>query len=171
MSRDYPDWINPFKAAQARRKFAGTVRLAELRRAVDLIDDPADAEIAFELTFDLDDQREVRVDVQIKGEVPLICQRTLRPFCHPIDSASVVAIVESEAAVERLPEDYEPLVVDDGRLKTAELVAEELLLALPLVPRSPDSAPVGEEDISAGSEQGDRHQPFAVLADLARKRD
>ena len=170
MSRDYPDWINPFKAAQARRDFAGTMRLADLHQVRDLIDEPQDAEIAFHLDFDLDDQREVRVRVQINGEVPMVCQRSLKQFDQTIDSASVVAIVDSEAAVDRLPDDYEPLVVSDGRLKTADLVAEELLLALPLVPRSPDSEPVGE-DVAPGIEKEERHQPFAGLADLARKRN
>lgn len=170
MSRDYPDWINPFKAAQARRNFAGTMRLADLDRVRDLIDDPAESEIGFSLSFELDDQREVKVQVKISGEVPMVCQRTLKKFDQVIDSSSVVAIVDSEAAVERLPDDYEPLVVSDGSIKIADLVAEELLLALPLVPRSPESEPVGE-DVAPGIEKEERHQPFAVLADLARKRD
>ncbi|MEE4295426.1 MAG: YceD family protein [Wenzhouxiangella sp.] len=170
MSRDYPDWINPFKAAQARRTFAGTMRLADFHRLVDLIDDPGETEIKFSLAFDLDDQREATVGVEVNGHVPMICQRTLKRFDYVVDSSSVVAIVDCEAAVDQLPEDYEPLVVNDGRLKIADLVAEELLLALPLVPRSPESAPIGE-DVAPGADIEERHQPFAVLADLARKRD
>ncbi len=170
MSRDYPDWINPFKAAQARRDFAGTIRLADLHRLVDLIDDPAEREIAFRLVFELDDQDEVTVRVEVTGAVPMICQRSLAKFDEAIESSSMVAIVDSQAAVERLPEDYEPLVVEDGKVKTADLVAEELLLALPLVPRSPQSEPIGD-DVVPGTETEERHQPFAVLADLTRNRD
>ncbi|MFW5815361.1 MAG: YceD family protein [Wenzhouxiangella sp.] len=170
MSRDYPDWLNPFKAAQARREFAGTMRLSELRPVLDLINDPGDAEIEFELGFDLDDQREVRVNVRVCGEVPMICQRSLRPFHYAVDSESIVAIVDSEAAAARLPEDYEPLVIAEPKLRIADLVAEELLLALPLVPRAPDSEPVGARE-ATDAQDADTHRPFAVLADLARKRD
>ncbi len=170
MSRDYPDWINPFKAAQARREFAGTVRLGSLKQLSGLIDKPGDAEISFQVSFGLDDQREVRVEVHVAGKVPMTCQRSLRRFYQEVDSSSVVAIVDSDAATERLPDDYEPLVVNDARLGMVDLVAEELLLALPLVPRAPDSEPVGEADVVA-QKDGDTHQPFAVLADLARKRD
>lgn len=170
MSRDYPDWLNPFKAAQARREFAGTIRLTELRPVLGLINDPGEAEIGFELGFDLDDQREVRVRVRVCGEVPMTCQRTLRPFQHEVDSESTVAIVDSEAAAERLPEDYEPLVIAEPKLRIADLVAEELLLALPLVPRAPDSEPVGSQE-ATDARDVDTHRPFAVLADLARKRD
>jgi uncharacterized protein len=170
MSRDYPDWINPFKAAQARREFAGTVKLGQLRRLRDLIEEPGDSEVSFEVAFDLDDQREATVAVHVFGKVPMTCQRSLRSFDQEIDSSSVVAIIDSDAAVDRLPDDYEPLVVSDARLRMVDLVAEELLLALPLVPRAPDSEPVGEE-IAEPQSTGDTHQPFAVLADLARKRN
>ncbi|MFP4207660.1 MAG: YceD family protein [Wenzhouxiangella sp.] len=170
MSRDYPDWLNPFKAAQARREFAGTIRLADLGRVVDLIDQPGDAEIGFELGFELNDQREVLVRVRVSGQVPMVCQRSLRPFAQPIDSASLVAVVDSEEAAGRLPEDCEPLVVSEPRLRIADLVAEEVLLALPLVPRAPDSEPVGSPG-QAETGSGNRQRPFAALADLARKRD
>lgn len=170
MSRDYPDWLNPFKAAQARREFAGTMRLSELRPVRSLIDDPGESEIAFELAFDLDDQGETRVRVHVSGEVPMVCQRTLRPFRQRIDSRSLVAIVDSEAAAERLPEDYEPLVVDEQRLRLADLVAEEVLLALPLVPRAPDSEPVGTQE-ATGPGDRDSQRPFAVLADMTGKRN
>ncbi len=170
MSRDYPDWLNPFKAAQARREFSGTIRLAELGPVQGLIDDPGESEIAFELAFGLDDQRQVRVRVHVSGDVPMVCQRSLRPFRQPIDSESVVAVVESEAAADGLPEDYEPLVIAEPRLGIADLVAEEVLLALPLVPRAPDSAPIGTQPATR-PEDADSHRPFAVLADLSRKRD
>jgi len=170
MSRDYPDWINPFKAAQARREFAGTIRLSDLRPVVDLIDEPGNAELSFSLAFCVDDQREVCIRVRVSGDVPMICQRTLQPFQQRIDSESVVAVVDSAEAADRLPEDYEPLVLSEPRLRIADIVTEELLLALPLVPKAPDSEPVGSgEEAAAGN--SDTHQPFAGLAALARKRD
>lgn len=167
MSRDYPDWLDPFKAAQARREFSGSIRLSDLRPVRGLIDDPGGAEIDFELSFDLDDQREVRVRVHVSGEVPMVCQRSLRPFGQWIDSESVVAIVASETEVDRLPEDYEPLLISEPRLSVADLVAEEVLLALPLVPKAPDSEPVGTQ----AAKEAESHRPFAVLAALSRKRD
>ena len=169
MSRDYPDWLNPYKAAQARREFAGTMRLSDLRQVLDLIDDPGESEIAFGLEFDLDEQRQVRASVRVSGDVPMICQRTLRPYRQPISSASVVGIVDSETSAAALPDDYEPLILTEPRLRVVDLVAEEVLLALPLVPKAPDSEPIGN-GIATGFEEDDSHQPFAVLADLANRR-
>ena len=168
MSRDYPDWLHPFKAAQARREFAGTIPLKQLAVSSDLAEPSDDDVIGFELVFGLDDQRQACVRVRVHGEVPLVCQRTLRAFWYPVDSESLVGIVESEAAAEALPEDYEPLIVTEPRVRVAGLVSEELLLALPLVPRAPDSEPAGEAGEPASP---DTHRPFAVLAELTGKPD
>lgn len=168
MSRDYPDWINPHKAAQARREFSGSVLLTRLDRVLDLID-PADGdEIGFEIGFHLDDQRQACARVRVYGLVPMVCQRTLERYQQPIDSASVVGMVDSLRAAEALPEDYDPLVLEESRIRLEDLIAEELLLGLPLVPRAPDSAPVGDRERSAPSET---HRPFADLARLAGKVD
>ncbi len=167
MSRDFPDWVQVEKAAAARREFAGTVSLGRLERLVGMIADPGEAEIAFELRFAHDDQRQVRVEVHVTGQVPLVCQRTLSVFQHDLDSRSVVGIVGNEQDAGALPEDYEPLMVSDGRVELIRLIEEELLLGLPLVPVDPDSSRMGDDDSSGA----DTHRPFAELANLKKARD
>jgi uncharacterized protein len=166
MSRDFPDWVQADKAAAARRDFAGTVALKRFERLAGMIADPGEAEIAFELRFAHDDQRQVRVDVHITGSVPLVCQRTLKPFSQELDSRSVVGVVASDREADALPDDYEPLLVADGRVELVALVEEELLLALPLVPIDPASSRVGSEEPKA-----DTYRPFEGLAELKKNRD
>ncbi len=167
MSRDFPDWIQPEKAAAARREFAGTVPLKRLERLTGMIADPGEAEIAFELRFAHDDQRQVRVEVRVKGRVPLTCQRSLKVFHHELDSQSVVGIVGSERDAEALPDDYEPLMATEGRIELITLIEEEMLLGLPLVPVDPESNRLGD-DKDTGA---DTYRPFAELADLKKERD
>ncbi len=167
MSRDYPDWIHPRKAAQARREFAGTMPLARMERLQDVLDDPGDAEIAFHVVFGLDEHGQVRAEVHVSGTVPLLCQRSLRAYGHEIDSRSVLGLVTDEQAADALPEDYEPLLVEDARISLEDLVCEEILLGLPLVPRAPDSKPVGDGRPAVA----ETYKPFAGLAELATKAD
>jgi len=168
MSRDFPDWIDAERAGQAGRRFAGEARIEWMPRVLDLLDAPtADEVIGFEVAASLDDEAIVRLEVHVHGSVPMTCQRTLRRYRQPIDSRSAVAIVASENEVAGLPDDLEPKVVSEGRLKLVELVEDELLLALPLVPRDPDSAPVveaGDRFDSVEADEGDN--PFAELARL-----
>lgn len=184
MSRDFPDWIDVERAAQAGRRFAGGARIEWMPRVADLLDAPApDDEIGFEISAALDKSSGagdiVRLDVWVHGSVPMTCQRTLQRYQQPIDSHSSVAVVASEDQLSALPEDLEPKLVPEGRLKLVELVEDELLLALPLVPRDPDSAPVenaGDRFESAEPDENDdggnkRDNPFAELARLRTKKD
>lgn len=166
MSRDFPDWVQTDKAAAARREFTGTVPLDRLERVAGMIADPGDAEVAFELLFSQDEQRQVRVEVAVSGTVPLRCQRTLKVFDHVVDSHSVVGIVADDRTAEALPDDYEPMLCPEGRVELIRVVEEELLLALPLVPIDPDS-----DRIEPEASKADTHQPFAELASLKSDRD
>jgi len=166
MSRDFPDWIDPHKAAAAGREFSGTVPLARLTRLDGMIADPGDTEIAFRIVFGQDEQRQVRVEVSVSGEVPLCCQRTLKTFWHGIDSRSTVGIVADDRAAESLPENYEPLLCPDNKVELIRLIGEEVLLGLPLVPIDPHSNRISEEPA-----QADTHRPFAGLARMREHRD
>lgn len=177
MSRDFPDWIDVGRAAQAGRRYAGEARLSWMPRVLDLLDSPeAEQTVSFEVSASLDDQQVPRLAVHVHGSVPMTCQRTLGRYMQPIDSESEIAPVASESEAERLPEELEPKLVPDGRLRMVELVEDELLLALPLVPRDPASEPVGEVDEGpvAGDEPDDdatgTDGPFASLAKLKGKK-
>jgi uncharacterized protein len=169
MSRDFPDWVHPDKAAAARREFAGTVPLDRMPRLDGLVVDQTAGEISFRLAFSHDEQRQVRVEVHVAGMVPMQCQRTLKTFMQEVNSESVVGVVVDEQAASGLPDDYEPKLCADNRLKLLELIEEEVLLGLPLVPVDPGSERMSDENDSVGQET---HRPFEVLATLKRnKRD
>lgn len=177
MSRDFPDWIDAERAAQAGRRFSGDARIEWMPRVVDLLDAPAPGDvIAFEVSASLDESpgnaHIVRLGVHVHGAVPMTCQRTLKRFMQPIDGRSDVAIVASEREAAGLPDNLEPKLVPEGRLKLVELIEDELLLALPLVPRDPASAPV--QNAGAGTERSapdESENPFAELARLRRGED
>lgn len=180
MSRDFPDWIDVERAAQAGRRFAGEARIEWMPRVLDLLDEPGpDDEIGFEISAGLEKLSGagdiVRLAVRVHGSVPMTCQRSLKRYRQPIDSHSSVAVVASEDQLSALPEDLEPKLVPEGRLKLVELVEDELLLALPLVPRDPDSSPVENAGDSFEPAEPDknngRDNPFAELARLRTRKD
>lgn len=167
MSRDYPDWIHPAKAAQARREFSGSMALSRMERLSGVLAEPGNGEIRFRVVFGLNEFGQVRAEVSVSGSVPLLCQRTLKPFQLVLESCSTVGLVSDQEAAEALPDDYEPLLIEDGRVRLQDLVAEEVLLGIPLVPRAPESTPVGESATLAA----ETYKPFAGLASLAARAD
>ncbi len=76
--------------------------------------------------------------VALRGQVELVCQRCMGSMPLPIESSSPVLLVESEADAEAAPVEWETYLAAEGRLSLAALAAEELLLALPVVPLHAD---------------------------------
>lgn len=163
MSRDFPDWVDPGKAAAARREFHGTVPLVRLERLQGLLaDDRGEAE--FRIAFSEESDRQIRVDILVHAEVSLICQRSLQPYRESLDARSIIGIVGDDTAASALPANYEPVVCTDNRIWLIRLVEEELLLALPLIPRDPQAGPV-----SAIEPENGENRPFADLANFKIK--
>lgn len=110
--------------------------------------------------------------LQAHAEVSLSCQRCLQPVAQTLALDSWVRFVRDEELAASLDADSEEDVLSlQGRLDLQELVEDELLLALPLVPRHercPQPLPMSsvEPDVEVEPE---KPNPFAVLAALKGK--
>lgn len=80
------------------------------------------------------EQGHAMAQVALRAELAATCQRCLGPMQLRVDTHSPVLIVESEQEAEGAPGGWETFLAPEGRLVFAALVAEELLLALPIVP-------------------------------------
>lgn len=130
-------------------------------------------DVRFQADFAHDAQGIVTIRLRVEVDLPLLCQRSLLPYAEPVRRDTLLAVVESLAEQELLPEDYEPVLVEDGRLALLDLVEDELLLAVPQVPRNPA---IGAIEVSTEADEGgkrpggegqsDSKGPFEGLADL-----
>jgi DUF177 domain-containing protein len=105
-------------------------------------------------------------DVELNARLEAVCQRCMGPMPLLVQARSPVLLVESEREAEGAPAGWETFLAPEGRLDPAALVAEELLLAVPIVPlHGPDSACAA----TAGSEGAVEVQP-ASAAEAAATR-
>ena len=89
----------------------------------------------------------------------------------PVQMVQRLGLIRDEADEAGLPEGYEPLLVpDDGMLRPAELVEDELILAVPVVPVMPGTEAV-EQDWPATEKKYRQANPFAALAALKKQDD
>ena len=116
---------------------------------------------------------EVWVDLQAAATVSLECQRCLQPVATPVRLERSFRFMpdEQQAAELDSESDHEVLVLSRN-FDLRELVEDELILALPLVPRH-EVCPVRLTDPSGlarpeGEETPARPNPFAALAVLKR---
>ena len=112
--------------------------------------------------------------VKAQLTLPLVCQRCLGPVAVPLDVNRSFRFVADEATAEREDESAEEdVLVLSPQFDALELIDDELLMALPLVPRHEPECP-GPVQLTAqdpafddGGAQGHPH-PFAVLARLKK---
>lgn len=156
----------------AGAELAGSVPLTAMPRLVESLLSDAGA-IEFELRFGLDEARRPTVTGHAGGAVELCCQRCLSGYVENLSAEIRLVLVQTEAESEYLPPDVEPLLDSGGPIRVAELIEDELILALPIIPMH------RAEDCCAGQASGrgespapvrrERENPFAVLAQLKLK--
>ena len=164
-----PEVLDAWRMVAAGRRFEGVLPLAGMLRLKDsLVDTDGMARVAVE--FGRDALRVPYVEVGIEAELPLQCQRSLQRFLLPVRMVQRLGLVASEADEAALPPDYEALVVpEDGGLRPAELVEDELILAVPVVPVAPGTEAM-ERDWPASADEAAAASPFAALAALKPKK-
>lgn len=110
------------------------------------------------------------VEGRVSGILPMACQRCLEtvPVRLEQDFRLAVTVSGNEEAV---PSDFEPWPLIAGPVSLGQLIEDELLLALPLVPmheRQDECGELAAELAARGREGKDApvENPFAVLAKL-----
>ncbi len=175
MSAELPEVLDAWRMVAARRGFHGSLPLSSMARLRDSLCDD-EGEVRYEIDFDRDALQVPYVELRIQAALPLVCQRSLQRFLQPVQVVQRLALVpadtDMEAAEAGLPEGYEALPVPaDGALRPAELVEDELILAVPVVAISPGGEALEREwPATAEEEEMDEASPFAALAAL-KKRD
>ena len=166
MSKHVPDFINLLRAAEGGYDIAGPVNFNRMARLSEMVEN-RDGAAEVELHFAVDGQGIRIVTGRIRSELALTCQRCLEPMIVAVDIDVELGIVGSDEEAERLPGDYEPLVTADDRLAVPVLVEDEILLALPAIPRHDGGCAAGSPAESPPA--GRKDNPFAVLSRLKTK--
>ena len=121
-------------------------------------------------------EREVGVPVaelKMSGIARLTCQRCLDAMDVVVDRTVRVGLIKAEADVGRVPEDLEPMLAPEGRISVGQLVEEELLLALPIVPLHDDSAACGVASSPPSADEQEpltTQKPFERLNELLKRK-
>ncbi len=133
MQTGLPNHFDPWRLAVAGGHWQGVLTLERMPRLTSLLA-AADGCVTVTLEAGIDAQNIAFLTGQLETTVALTCQRCLGPLALRMHAPFRLGLVRSEAQAAQLPEDYDPLLAPEGGLAMAEWVADELLLALPLVP-------------------------------------
>ncbi len=181
MSAALPEKVDATRAVSVGRRFEGSVALRQLPRLGDALAG-TEGVIDYRIEFGRDALGIAYLDLKLTGELPLVCQRTLEIFGWPLRLSQRLGLVRRESDEASLPEGYEALLLVDGQVEPLEVVQDEALLALPLIPARPgteersewiDDAPVDAGSVEALEGEAGKavsehvvSHPFAALAGL-----
>jgi uncharacterized protein len=108
-------------------------------------------------------------ELDVVAGVTLVCQRCLQPMPQKLHSDSQLAFVLQES--DRVPAGHEAITGDPKRVDLAELVEDELLLALPAIARHAPGEHCrlpGDAALAGEPPAAEMRRPFAGLKDLLK---
>lgn len=171
--------------AKQNSHIQGVLPLTRMRRLVqdlpaqhsvqnltDIAGDGAGA-VWYEFSGSSQQGRRPRVWLKVQAMVMLVCQRCVGPMQFLVDESVEFELFGSEASANDAlgnddvdPDAPEPLVVD-GPVDLAELIEDQLILAIPYVPKHP-TCEAAKTSAGEPVEQANRESPFKVLEGLKR---
>lgn len=159
--------VDTLEFAREGRSVSGSVPVSSLPRLLEVVG-ASDALLECELRGRREDGRNW-LSLDIRGEFDLICQRCLGPIPFVLETdAELQVVAPGEPWPDEALEDGAiSLGVDaiaaDAAQAVTDLIEEEVLLALPVVPKHEEGCepPVRSDDKRTAS-------PFAVLATLKK---
>lgn len=107
--------------------------------------------------------------LDVAGSVQLECQRCLSPMRQAVQSHADVALVAAETAADKAPPGFEPVRAPEGRVRVRDLVEEELLLALPIVPLHDTSRECAPAESVPAIPADEMQKPFERLGELLKR--
>lgn len=172
MRKPIPDLIAPAQAAAQNKHYQFTVPQQQFPRLMGMLHGQEGTEpVEVDLRFFVEPESGLPAfKLRFKSQYPLQCQRTLEDFLHPVEETLQGVFVDTQGAEKLVPEDYDVWPVETSSIKPWQLIEDELLLAVPIVPKKPGSALVWRDEEAAAPQADEVEEkpdnPFSVLQAL-----
>jgi len=117
-------------------------------------------------------------DLEVSAQPEVVCQRCMQPMRWPVKVQSRVALVSDYDAADRVPEGLEVFLVEADSVSVRDLVDEEIMLAMPHVPRHEEDSECarrkvqmpGQPEEPEGAHDSQVQKPFAQLGELLKRK-
>lgn len=155
--------IDSLEFAANGRQISGEVKVAELSRLQDMLDN-LEGVLRYIIRGGVNKQGSHFLNVSVTGTVGLRCQRCLEGLDYSVQLENCLllceqATLDAQDAVDDQPDS----ILAETQLNVVDLLEEEILLSLPIAPKHAACQAKRSENMHA-----EQAHPFAVLAKLKR---
>jgi uncharacterized protein len=171
--------LNLSAFARAQGSLSGSENLSRFERLLDAVHGLTQVPVRFtargEVRSDGGQGDQVWLALSVDATVPQVCQRCLSPVEVPLQVERAFRFVASEEQAELEDEESEEDVLVLSRdFNLLELIEDELLMALPVVPKhetcpAPVKLQAQDADFDAAAPAAQKPNPFAILEQLKNK--
>ena len=166
MSATLPPQLDVWRMVTNQRRFEGTVALAQMSRLSSILAD-TDGECRYVLEFYRDPLKIDVLHMQLSAFLPLVCQRSLERFLHKVEIDQRFGLISDESQEASMLEGMEAVLIEgNGEVSPFQLIEDELLLAVPLVPINPNAAELDPKWAHEEVIEEPTPNPFAALVAL-----
>jgi len=117
-------------------------------------------------------------DLEVSAQPEVVCQRCMQPMRWPVKVRSRVALVSDYDAADRVPQGLEVFLVEADSVSVRDLVDEEIMLAMPHVPRHEENSECarrkvrlpGQPEEPEDAPDSQVQKPFAQLGELLKRK-
>ncbi len=162
--------IDPFRFAENGLSLSGFLLIKDMPRLSSSLFSE-EGKVNVDMIFGIDEQGIRYVKGHLATHLILQCQRCLESFKYEIIGDFLSGIVHTEKEAEMLPERYDPLVVTDGSLILGDMIEDELIVSLPIVPMHDAKQCKARLPFESNSKAEERENPFKVIESLRSKRN
>ena len=168
-----PNKIDPFRFADNGTHLEGKLLVKEMNRLCTSLNNHA-GEVKLSMMFGVDEQGIRFVRGAYSVHLILQCQRCMEPFEYDISGNFLSGIVHTEEEASELPKGYDSLVAKEGMLVIQDVIEDELIVTLPIVPMHNIKDCKMKLPFAIDSEytvESTQENPFKVIELLRHKRN
>lgn len=168
-----PQRVDAFRFAENEIRLEGVIPIVDMERLASSLSSDA-GQVHVRVQFGKDEQGAPFLRGEYSAHLLLRCQRCMEAFDHEVNGQLLVGIVTSEEEMDRLPKGYDGVIVEDGQLQLRDVIEDDLIVGLPIVPMHsmPDCNVSLPLEIGSGSKpEPEKENPFKVIELLRSKRD
>ena len=133
LNKSLPSQLKLFNFAKKEISLSGIYQISDLDRVSEIASNKTD-KININLSFYVDNDKTPCIDGIISLDIVLVCQRCLRELPVSLKVSFNLAFVKHEEQGEELGSHYEIYVTEKDELATDDLICDEILLTIPMVP-------------------------------------
>ena len=167
-----PEYADARKIFLQDQELSGSVSLTGLSKLNGILSSDNGSLVA-NLRFFLNKSGRRIIAGNLKAEIEVLCQRCLQPLDLVVEDDINLVLAETEEKAKGLEEPYDPWICETHKINLADLIEEQLLLALPIVclHSDPNCVEKLDYDLQIGLESADPglQNPFRELESLKER--